>query len=98
MQIVLIAEFEVSVRPNGEPALAFHHVIRDRTVATFELAAAQELRDLLAIEQKRIRVVGGCQVIFGAGGDLTIYSPNGQRAVYLNDFQAGQLSALLQSI
>lgn len=93
--LTLIGEYEVSYDPDGEPALVIHHLIRGYDVLRMDAAAAAALGELLGDEQKRIRGVGGYQLIFGAGGDLACYAPNGQRACYFNAGQAAQLAALL---
>ncbi|NNJ10204.1 hypothetical protein EKD04_007675 [Chloroflexales bacterium ZM16-3] len=95
MQIEQIAEYEVSYRPEGEPALSFFHVVRGREVARLGAAEVAELRELLAVAQKRIRSLGDKQLILGAGGDLSLYAPSGQRACYLNADQAQTLARLL---
>ncbi|MBX0327956.1 hypothetical protein K2Z83_09740 [Oscillochloris sp. ZM17-4] len=95
MQIAQIAEYEVTYRPEGEPAISFFHVVRGREVARMSAAEVAELRELLAVTQKRIRPIGGGQLILGAGGDLSLYAASGQRACYLNPDQAQQLARLI---
>jgi hypothetical protein len=95
MQIELIAEFEATYRAEGEPALSLYHVVRGREVVRLSAADVAELRELLAITQKRIRTIGGLQAIFGAAGDLSLYAPSGQRACYLNPDQTRKLAKLI---
>lgn len=95
MQIVIIGEYEVSYDAAGAPALVIHHVVRGYDVAVFDAATAGELGALLAIRQKRIRELGGYRVVFGGGGDVTLYTAANQRAVYLTSEQAARLAALL---
>ncbi|NTW02198.1 MAG: hypothetical protein HGA19_13095 [Oscillochloris sp.] len=95
MQFDLIGEYEVTYRREGEPALSFFHVVRDREVAQLATLAVAELRELLATDQKRIRSLGGYQIILGAGGDLSIYATSGQRTCYLNADQARKLARMI---
>lgn len=96
MQTDLIGELEISYTPGAEPALVIHHLIRSRDVARLSAAEAVELRDLLAVAQKRIRELsGGHRLVLGAGGDFSLYTPDGQRACYLNPDQAARLARLL---
>lgn len=95
MQIDLIAEYEVTYRPDGDPALSLFHVVRGHEAARLGPAEVGELRELLAVAQKRIRNLGPYQIILGAGGDLTLYGPGGQRACYLNPDQARRLARLI---
>lgn len=93
----LIGDFEVSYEPGAEPALVIFHVVRGRDVARLADAAVAELRALLAITQKRIRELpGGYRIVLGAGGDFSLYAPDGQRACYLNPDQAARLARLIQ--
>lgn len=96
MQIELIGEYEVTVVPGGEPALVIHHLIRGYDVVALGAANAAELGALLAVQQKRIRELGGYRVLLGAGGDVSVYGPTGARACYLTPDQAAQLARLLQ--
>jgi hypothetical protein len=95
MQIELIAEYEVTYREHGEPALALYHVVRGHDVARLSAPEVAELRELLAVTQKRIRSVGIFQLIFGAGGDLSLYLADGRRACYLNPDQAQKLARFI---
>lgn len=97
MQIDVIGELEVTYQPGQEPALLIHHLIRGRDLARLSAAEAGELRELLAIDQKRIRVLsGGHRLVLGAGGDFSLYLPDGQRVCYFNPDQAARLARLLQ--
>jgi len=96
MHTALIGDYEVTITPGGEPALEIFHVVRGHTVVALGSADAGALRDLLATEQKRIRELAGYQLIFGAGGDLTFYSPNGTRACYLRADHAATLARYLR--
>lgn len=95
MQIDLIAEYEVTFQPAAEPALALFHVVRSREVVRLTAAEVAELRELLAVEQKRIRSLGSYQLLLGAGGDLSFSLANGQRACYLNADQVQKLVRLI---
>ncbi|NWF80231.1 MAG: hypothetical protein HXY37_09315 [Chloroflexi bacterium] len=95
MQIVIIGEYEVSYDAAGEPALIIHHVVRGYDAAGFDAATAAELGALLAVRQKRIRELGSYRAVFGAGGDVTLYTATNQRAVYLTSEQAARLATLL---
>ncbi len=95
MNIELIAEYEVSYRPEGEPALSLFHVVRGHEVARLGPAEVAELRELLSTVQKRIRSLGPYQLILGAGGDLSLYAANGARACYLNPDQARKLARMI---
>lgn len=95
-KIDLIGEFELTYAPDSAPALLIHHVVRGRDVAALDRASVDELRDLLATVQKRIRrLPDGHQAIFGAGGDVALYAPDGQRACYFNPDQAQKLARFL---
>lgn len=94
MKIQLIGEYEVTYQ-GGEPALVIHHLVRGHDVASFGQAEAGALRELLGVRQRRIRELGGQQLILGAAGDLTIYGPGGARACYLNEDQAATLGKML---
>ncbi|NJM09154.1 hypothetical protein HC891_27570 [Candidatus Gracilibacteria bacterium] len=86
----LIGEYEISL--GGEPpALTILHLIRGNLAARFGGNEIAELRELLAVEQKRIRTLGSYQLIFGASGDMAVYHQNGQRNAYFN---ADQIAAL----
>lgn len=95
MSIAIIGDYEVTYTDGGEPALVIHHVVRGYDAVTLAAAAAAELREFLAVSEKRIRELGGYQAIFGAGGDLALYAPGGRRACYLTPEQAAQLVRLL---
>jgi hypothetical protein len=95
MHMELIAEYEVTYRPEGEPALALFHVVRGHEAARLGAAEVAELRGLLATQQKRIRGLGPYQLILGAGGDISLHAPTGQRACYLNPDQARKLARLI---
>jgi hypothetical protein len=95
MLIELIAEYEATYRPEGEPALTLYHVVRGHDVARLSTAEVAELRELLAVSQKRIRSLGIFQLILGAGGDLSFYMADGRRACYLNPDQARQLARMI---
>lgn len=94
MQIELIGGYEVTYQPEAAPALVIHHLVRGYDAVTLDADAAAELGSLLRETQKRIRAVGGYQLIFGEGGDLVIHAPNGQRAAYFNADQAMQLGKM----
>jgi hypothetical protein len=96
MQVELIGEYELTYQADGDPALVAHHLIRGRDVLALDAAATSELRALLVEEQKRIRRLGGYQLILGSGGDLTFYDTAGQRACYLNGDQARKLGRMLR--
>jgi hypothetical protein len=93
MQIELIAEYEVAYRPEGD--LTLFHVVRGREAARLSAAEVAELRELLSVTQKRIRGLGPYQLILGAGGDLSLHAPTGQRACYLNPDQVQELLRLI---
>ncbi len=95
MEITIIGEYEITYTPNHEPALVIHHVVRGYDAAVLDATAVATLRDMLSIQQKRIRNLGNYQAIFGSGGDMTLYTPSNQRAVYLNAEQTARLAALL---
>jgi hypothetical protein len=95
MQVVMIGEYEFTYQAGAEPALVVHHLVRGYDAVTLDAAATTELRELVAVSQKRIRELGGYRVILGAGGDLTIYDQHGRRACYLTPDQGVQLSRLL---
>lgn len=95
MAIELIGEYEVSFTAGEEPALVIHHLIRGHDVAALGAAEAAELRELLAVSQKRIRELGGYRALFGEAGDMTLYTQAGARACYLNADQAARLGRLL---
>ena len=95
MQVELIGDYEATFTPGTEPSLVLHHLVRGHDVVTLGEAAVAELCQLLAVRQKRIRELGGYNAILGAGGDLTLYTPAGQRACYLNSDQAARLARLL---
>lgn len=97
MSIALIGDYEVTWDPNSEPALVIHHVVRGYDAAVFDAETAMLLRDLLATQQKRIRTLGAYQAIFGAGGDLALYTSTHRRAAYFTNDQAARLAALLGS-
>lgn len=96
MQVAIIGDYEVSYTPDADPALVIHHVVRGYDAAVLDAAAAAELHALLAVSQKRIREVGGYRAVFGAAGDVTLYTTSGQRAVYLSSEQAARLGALVK--
>jgi hypothetical protein len=98
MQFDLIGEYEVTVTPGGAPALVVHHVIRGHDVAALGAADAAALRELLGVSQKRIRELGGYRLIFGGGGDLTVYTAAGARACYFTADQAARLAGLLAGV
>ena len=95
-QTILLGDYEVSYAPADQPALIMHHLIRGYDAVRLDAAAARELGLLLRVNQKRIRELGGYQVICGAAGDLTIYGPGGQRACYVNSAQTSILAQLLE--
>lgn len=95
MEITLIGDYELTYTPDDEPALVIHHVVRGYDAAVLDMAAVATLRDLLAIQQKRICALGPYRAIFGAGGDMTLYTATNQRAVYLDAAQTARLAALL---
>jgi hypothetical protein len=72
-----------------------HHLVRGYDAVVLDAAATVELRELLAVHQKRIRPLAGYNAILGAGGDLTLYTGSGQRACYLNSDQAARLARLI---
>lgn len=96
MQIAIIGEYEVTYAGGADPALVVHHVVRGYDVVRLGPEEADVLRELLSVDQKRIRELGGYRVILGAGGDLTIYDGAGRRACYLNGDQGAQLARLLE--
>ncbi|MFV9506095.1 MAG: hypothetical protein AB4911_16210 [Oscillochloridaceae bacterium umkhey_bin13] len=95
MSITIIGEFEISHDPANEPALVIHHLIRGYDAVQLDAATTTELADLLTVQQKRIRELGGYRVLFGAGGDVVFYAPNGQRACYFVPDQAAHLMRVL---
>lgn len=95
MQVVMIGEYEFTYQAGAEPALVVHHLIRGYDAVILDAAAAAELRELVAVQQKRIRELGGYRVILGASGDLTVYDQHGRRACYLTGEQSPQLARLL---
>lgn len=95
MHIVIIGDYEITYAPDQEPALVIHHVVRGYDAAILDAAAVAKLRELLSIQQKRIRTLGAYQAIFGSGGDMTLFTAANQRAVYLNADQTARLAALL---
>ncbi|MFQ3662574.1 MAG: hypothetical protein SNJ69_09310 [Chloroflexaceae bacterium] len=96
MDITIIGEYEITYCADHEPALVIHHVVRGYDTAVLDAAAVATLRELLTVQQKRIRPLGEYQAVFGAGGDMTIYTATNQRAVYLNSEQTARLAALLR--
>lgn len=96
MQVALIGEYEVTWQAGGAPALVLHHVVRGYDAVALGADATAELRELLAVRQKRIRELGGYRVLLGAGGDLTFYDQAGRRACYLGGDDAGRLARLLE--
>lgn len=97
MQIEIIGDYEAAYRSDGEPALVLHHVVRGFDAVRLDAASVAMLRELLAIEQKRIRELGTYRLIFGAGGDVAFYTTAGQRTCYLNPDQAARLLRLLDA-
>lgn len=95
MRVALIGDYEVTAQQGGEPALVVHHLVRGYDAATLDAAAVEALRELLAVQQKRIRELGGYRVILGAGGDLTLYDQAGRRACYFTPDQSARLAQLL---
>lgn len=95
MEITIIGEYEITYTPSHEPALVIHHVVRGYDAAVLDAAAVAALRDMLSIQQKRIRNLANYQVIFGSGGDMTLYTASNQRTVYLNAEQTARLAALI---
>lgn len=95
MQVLLIGEYEVTYRAGGAPALVIHHVVRGHDVVALGAQEAAELRELLAVQQKRIRELGGYRLIFGEGGDVVFYDQAGRRACYLNGPDAARLGRAL---
>ena len=95
MQIDLIGEYEATYTPGATPTLVLHHLVRGHDAVALDEAATAELRELLAVHQKRIRPLAGYNAILGAGGDLTFYTAAGQRACYLNGDQAARLARLI---
>jgi hypothetical protein len=96
VKIEILGEYEATYTPGGEPALVLHHVVRGYDAATLAAGEATELRELLAVRQKRIRALGPYQAIFGAEGDFALYAAGGRRACYLTADQASRLSRLMQ--
>ena len=97
MRMDVIGELEVTYQPGQEPALLIHHLIRGRDLAALSAAEAGELRELLAVSQKRIRELsGGHRLVLGANGDFSLYLPDGQRVCYFNPDQALRLARMLQ--
>jgi len=97
VRIEIIGEYEATCTPGGDPALVLHHVVRGYDAATLSPDVAAELRELLAVKQKRIRSLGPYQAIFGAEGDFALYQANGRRACYLTADQAAKLARLLSA-
>lgn len=95
-QTILLGDYEVSYAPTDQPAFIMHHLIRGYDAVRLDAAAARELGMLLRVNQKRIRELGGYQVICGTAGDLTLYGPGGQRACYVNPDQTLLLAQLLE--
>lgn len=96
MDPVIIGEYEVAHRPGASPALVIHHVVRGYDAVALGASECAGLRELLAVEQKRIRELGGYRVLLGASGDLTMYDQAGRRACYLTPDQAARLARLLE--
>lgn len=95
MQVAIIGEYEVTYQAGGEPALVVHHVVRGYDAVTLGAAETGELRELLAVRQKRIRELGGYRLIFGEGGDIVFYDQAGRRTCYLDGEDAGRLGRML---
>ncbi len=95
MQPLIIGDYEVTYTPELEPALVIHQVVRGIDAAQFDAQTATELGALLAVQQKRIRELGGYRLLLGAAGDLALYRLDGRRTCYLNPDQASQLARLL---
>jgi hypothetical protein len=95
MQIALIAEYEVTIAPDHQPALILHHLIRDVEVVRLTRAEAAALGAWLQRPLRRIREMTDYRVIVGAAGDVTWYLQNGMRVAYLNVDQARALADLL---
>jgi len=96
VEVTIIGEYEITCSADHEPALVIHHVVRGYDAVVLDAAAVATLRELLAVQQKRIRPLGQYQAVFGAGGDMTVYTVANQRAVYLNSEQTARLAALLR--
>lgn len=95
MDPVIIGEYEVTHRQGCAPALVIHHVVRGYDAVALAASECGALRELLAVQQKRIRELGGYRVLLGAGGDLTVYDQAGRRACYLTPDQCARLARLL---
>jgi hypothetical protein len=95
VKIEIIGDYEATYAPGGEPALVLHHVVQGFDAARLSASEALELRELLAVSQKRIRTLGAYQAIFGAEGDFALYAAGGRRACYLTTAQAARLATLL---
>ncbi|WP_129670378.1 hypothetical protein [Candidatus Chloroploca sp. Khr17] len=91
----IIADYEITYEPNAEPALLIYHVVRGYDALTLNQPATDLLCALLAVQQKRIREIGGYRAIFGSGGDVVFYTPAGQRACYFNEAQSVLLARML---
>jgi hypothetical protein len=90
----LIGEYEITL--GGEPpVLEILNLVRGNAAARFVGDEVAELRELLAVEQKRIRPLGAYNLIFGASGDMAIYRQNGQRSAYFNADQVATLRRFL---
>ena len=94
-ETILLGDYEISYAPADRPVLIMHHLIRGYDAVRLDAAAASELGVLLRTNQKRIRELGGYQVMCGAAGDLTLYGPGGQRACYFTPDQTSRLAQLL---
>jgi hypothetical protein len=94
MQISIIGEYELTRQPT-DPALVIHHVIRGYDVVHLIADHCTELAALISTQQKRIRTLGNYQLLLGDGGDLTIYTAQGQRACYFNPDQVQVLRRFL---
>ncbi len=94
-QTILLGDYEIHYAPTDQFALIMHHLIRGYDAVRLDAAAANELGVLLHTNQKRIRELGGYQVMCGAAGDLTLYGPGGQRACYFTPDQTLILAQLL---
>ena len=92
MDAAIIGGYELTRSRDGGPAsLVIHNVVQGYDAVSLDAAAAAELGELIAVQQKRIREIGGYRVILGGSGDLTIYDQLGRRACYLTGDQVGQL-------
>lgn len=95
MKETLIGAYEVSY--TSPQSLQFVHLIQGYIAAAFTGGEIEQLRQLIAIGQKRIVAIGDkYNVITGASNDLAVYNTaSGRRMLYLDRDQALQLSRFL---